>query len=143
MPNFTRALRWVLTQEGVKFDAAWNVLDPGYVNDPRDPGGETKFGISKKANPDLNVKELTYDEASAIYRTRYWDANGCDQLEDGMALFIFDSAVQHGPMLVAALRKVSIADGIWARLKYYTKLPTFSVFGRGWTKRLVDLRSTL
>ena len=45
----------------------------GYVNDPNDLGGETNFGVSKKAYPDLDIKNLTRDEAKEIYRKDYWE----------------------------------------------------------------------
>ena len=44
----------------------------GYVNDPRDSGGETKFGVAKNANPNVNIAKLTLDEAKKIYKSRYW-----------------------------------------------------------------------
>ncbi|WP_425526518.1 glycosyl hydrolase 108 family protein [Xanthomonas oryzae] len=46
----------------------------GYVNDPRDPGGETQWGISKRAYPELNIRALTRDQAIEIYRRDYWGA---------------------------------------------------------------------
>ena len=60
MSNFDRAFRFLIGEEG------------GYVNDPADPGGETKFGISKRAYPQLDIKSLTLDQAKAIYRRDYW-----------------------------------------------------------------------
>ena len=47
----------------------------GYVNDPDDLGGETNFGIAKRFYPDVDIKNLTKDEASDIYRRDYWDKN--------------------------------------------------------------------
>ena len=44
-----------------------------YTNRPNDRGGETKFGISKNANPDVDVKNLTEEEARKIYTERYWN----------------------------------------------------------------------
>jgi len=55
MDAFEVALNFVLKWEG------------GYVNDPRDSGGETKFGISKKAYPNLDIKNLTQQQAGEIY----------------------------------------------------------------------------
>jgi lysozyme family protein len=43
-----------------------------YVNDPQDPGGETKFGISKRAYPNLDIRNLTIGHASEIYLSDYW-----------------------------------------------------------------------
>jgi len=57
--NFERCIAFVLRHEG------------GYVNDPRDPGGETKYGISKRAYPGLDIKNLTEEQAKEIYRQDY------------------------------------------------------------------------
>ena len=54
MEVFEEAVKQVLKHEG------------GYVNDPVDPGGETNMGISKKAYPYLNIKELTEKDAIDI-----------------------------------------------------------------------------
>jgi lysozyme family protein len=64
------------------FDEAFDVLighEGGYVNHPGDPGGETKFGISKRAYPALDIKALTLGQAKAIYRRDYWIPAGCDR----------------------------------------------------------------
>jgi lysozyme family protein len=41
--------------------------EDGYVNDPQDPGGETRYGISKRFHPKVDIKALTKDQASGIY----------------------------------------------------------------------------
>lgn len=69
----------------------------GYVNDPQDPGGETKWGISKRAFPELDIKNLTIDDAKEIYRRKYWDRLQCDDMiSDAIAAEIFDTAVNVG-----------------------------------------------
>src|SRR5207302_958519 len=60
MATFDKAIGTVLEHEG------------GYSFDPNDPGGETKYGISRKAYPGLDVKALTLDQAKAIYKRDYW-----------------------------------------------------------------------
>ena len=55
MAEFKLAIPRVITNEG------------GYVNDPDDPGGETKYGISKRSYPALDIKNLTVEQATAIY----------------------------------------------------------------------------
>jgi len=52
----------------------------GYVFDPDDPGGMTKFGISKAAYPNLDIKALTRDGAVAIYFRDYWQKYNLDKL---------------------------------------------------------------
>jgi len=76
-------------------------LEGGYVNDSSDRGGETKYGISKKAYPKLNIKNLTIEQASAIYKQDYWDVCKCDDMDIEMAIAVFDAAVNHGPRKAA------------------------------------------
>ena len=84
MSTFDRAFDLVIGAEG------------GYVNDPRDPGGETKYGISKRAYPALNIKHLTRDDAKEIYRKDYWNRLSGDSLPQPLALTLFDFAVNSG-----------------------------------------------
>lgn len=70
MANFETAIQQILIEEG------------GYVNDPDDPGGETKYGITKRTFPELDIFNLTAEQARDIYRREYWDRFGLDQIED-------------------------------------------------------------
>lgn len=58
------------------FDSAFKTVvghEGRYVNNPADPGGETKYGIAKKYYPDLDIKKLTLDQAKQIYKKDFWD----------------------------------------------------------------------
>jgi len=68
-------------------------LEGGYSNDPNDPGGETKYGISKRYNPDVDVKNLTLEGAKQIYLEKYWIPAGCDEAPYPMDICLFDGAV--------------------------------------------------
>lgn len=68
----------------------------GYVNDPQDPGGETKFGVAKNANPKLNIKLLTWAEAKDLYKKKYWNPLSLDSIDPNLAVLLFDCAVNHG-----------------------------------------------
>lgn len=71
----------------------------GYVNDPLDKGGETKFGVAKNANPDLDITSLTWDGAKRTYFKRYWLAADCQfitEISPRLAVLHFDGAVNHG-----------------------------------------------
>jgi lysozyme family protein len=84
--TFERAVEVVLKHEG------------GYVNDPDDPGGETKFGISKRSYPDLDIRNLTEEQARAIYRKDWWDEHGYHRIENAdIAAKLLDLAVHVGP----------------------------------------------
>jgi lysozyme family protein len=146
--SFQECLDFVFRHEG------------GYVNDPRDPGGETKYGISKRAYPDLDIKALTPELAARIYRRDYWDTCRCDALPPGLALMVFDAAVNQGQgtairMLQAAasvpvdgrvgpmtIRAAGLDIGLPAfysqRRERYEANKNFAIYGRGWIRRLDD-----
>ena len=75
-----------------------NVLESegGYVNDKDDPGGETNMGISKRAYPDLDIKNLTREEAKQIYYEDYWTPSKADQLSNQLREVYFDMVVNFG-----------------------------------------------
>src|SRR5690606_26803467 len=84
--RFRRAVEVVLAHEG------------SYVNDPADPGGETKFGISKRQYPDLDIASLTREQAVEIYRRDWWDKYGYGRLASpAIATKVFDLSVNVGP----------------------------------------------
>lgn len=68
----------------------------GYVNDPDDAGGETKYGVAKNANKDLDITSLTWEQAKQCYFDKYWIAGGCDRLPPRVAILHFDGCVNHG-----------------------------------------------
>ncbi len=82
----------------------------GYVNDPADPGGETKFGISKRSYPNVDIKELTLEKAIVIYRTDFWDKIHGDTLPLPVAYQLFDFAVNSG--ISTAIRYLQRAVGV-------------------------------
>jgi lysozyme family protein len=81
---FDRAISFVLSHEG------------GYVNHPNDPGGETKYGISKRSYPNEDIKKLTVDRAKELYHDDYWlHIRGPDLIEP-LATPLLDYAVNSG-----------------------------------------------
>jgi lysozyme family protein len=68
----------------------------GYVNIPADRGGETKYGIAQKANPDIRVRDLDLQGAMEVYFENYWLRGKCDQLPYPISLIHFDGCVNHG-----------------------------------------------
>jgi len=150
--NFPKCLEVILKSEG------------GYVNDPHDAGGETNMGISKRAFPDVDIKNLTKEHASAIYKKYYWNKVQADQLPSGLDLVVFDSAVNSGPaqatkwlqraigvrddgvlgpVTLLALQKadtLSVIDKfLEQRLAFLKGLPTWSRYGKGWKARVEEL----
>ena len=130
-------------RKAMKFTEKW---EGGYVNDPVDPGGETKYGISKRAYPKVDIKNLTLDKAYEIYYRDYWLPCGCDNYDAGLACSVFDAAVNCG--VKRALGWLEVAHSAEAfnlmRERYYTKLvekrPTLGKFSKGWMNRLNTLR---
>jgi lysozyme family protein len=102
MAEFRQAVQLVIQREG------------GLVMDPADPGGATKYGISKKAYPLLDIVGLTTSQAAEIYHRDYWRWDGlADQL---LANKLLDMAVNFGlPTLAGMVQKMNglPADNIW------------------------------
>lgn len=102
------------------FEIAMKILldkrvEGGYVNDPNDDGGETNFGISKRAFPNVDIKNLTPEKAAQIYLANYWIPCHCDQLPPSVAILVFDSAVNMGVETASKILQESVgvpADGI-------------------------------
>lgn len=130
MSNFDRAFQFLIGEEG------------GYVNDPKDPGGETKYGISKRAYPSEDIKSLTLDRAKHLYKRDYWDRIDGDNRPWNEALCMFDCAVNMGVTRARELDR-GMAKREYEvlyqaeRALYYAKLKTFPRFGRGWMRRLI------
>jgi len=148
------------------FDQCFDKLishEGGYVNHPTDPGGETNYGISKRAYPSLDIKALTLADAKAIYKRDYWDRAQCDQLPSQLSYLVFDAAVNSGigqsirflqravgvaddgsigPITLSAAKRMDTnslcARFLGHRLEFMTKLSTFDVFGKGWARRVAD-----
>ena len=149
--DFDKAFERVIGHEG------------GYVNDPRDPGGETKFGISKRAYPYADIKNLTLNDAKAIYRKDYWNRCHIDDLPDSVRFDMFDTAVNSGVATAIKMMQRAVGvkpDGVWGpnttaavqrvseydldkkfsgyRLMYLTDLPVWPSFSKGWVRRVAS-----
>lgn len=138
------------------------INEGGYVNDPKDSGGETKYGISKKAYPYVDIPNLTIEQAKQIYKKDYWDRCKCDYLPDALSVAVFDFAVNSGinraiKYLQMAIGNITV-DGIIGnqtigaanrvptkkildnymdlRLSYLMSLKDWKHFGNGWGKRV-------
>lgn len=150
----------------MNFDAAFERLighEGGYVNHPADPGGETKYGISKRSYPGEDIKGMTLDRAKEIYLRDFWGPSGCDALPPVVRFDVFDMAVNSG--VRAAIRCLQGAvgetvDGVLgprtlqavqsmpparlsarfngARLEFMAGLPSWPAFGRGWARRIAE-----
>lgn len=150
----------------MNFDSAFEALvghEGGHVDHPDDPGGETKYGISKRSYPDVNIAGLTLDDAKAIYRRYYWDRVKSDELPSELRFLLFDAAVNAGvaqsikwlqravgarddgvigPITLAAIESKNAhkiaRKFLGQRLKHMTDLKHWDQFGRGWARRIAD-----
>lgn len=66
-----------------------------YTNDPKDKGGETKFGISKRSYPKLDIKNLTREQAIEIYKRDFWNKNNLDAIHNQEIAEIFFYIIVH------------------------------------------------
>src|SRR5439155_25331163 len=71
-------------------------LEGKYSNDPSDPGGATRWGISKRSHPNLDITTLTIENAKEIYAEEYWNLAHCGDFPAGLAMAVFDAAVNQG-----------------------------------------------
>lgn len=134
----------------------------GYVNDQRDPGGETKYGISKRAYPSLDIAGLTEQQARDIYARDYWAACKCSELPPAVALCVFDAAVNQGAGFARKALQEAVGakvDGVVGpmtqnkaaidpfgtvakfqaiRVKRYQGTPNYDRFGAGWLVRAMQ-----
>ena len=87
--NYDKCLETILHHEG------------GYVNHPKDPGGETNLGVTKRVYEEhggtKDMKDLTVEDVAPIYKKGYWDKMKCDDLPSGLDLCVFDFGVNAGP----------------------------------------------
>jgi len=157
MKSFDEIIEKVLEHEG------------GYVNDPTDLGGETKYGITKRFYPDVDIKNLTIEQAKKIYKNDYWDKNRIESVPQELWHIFFDMCVNMGrrtavkilqraanstgkgievdgglgPKTCKALNGVNIERVRAYRVKYYVDLinkkPEQEKFYFGWFRRALEV----
>ncbi len=86
------------------------ISEGGYVNNPKDPGGETKYGICKKHNPNIDIKDITLEFAKEYYRKNFWSPL-YEKIEDRkIALKLFDISVNIGKEKIKDLINKTLMD---------------------------------
>jgi len=131
--NFDDALKAILKHEG------------GFVNHPKDPGGMTNLGVTKKvweewvghAVDEKAMRALTPEVVAPMYKKKYWDAVKADEMPDGLDYLMFDFAVNAGPGRAIKL----VAKFSAEKEAFYRSLPTFATFGKGWLRRVAEAKT--
>ena len=146
----------------------------GFVNNPKDPGGMTNLGVTKLTwemwtdHPasEKEMRNLTPELVSPMYKRKYWDKVSGDLLPSGLDHAVFDFAVNSGPGRAAKMlqqvlgvsddgfigpqtlvkmastdSKKLIADYNAARLAFLKSLPTWADFGNGWDTRVAVVKT--
>lgn len=142
-----------------------DLINGGLTNDPYDSGGTTKWGISQKAFPNLDVKALTLEDAKGLYFHHYYSLL-FEQIDSVLVVFkIVDMSIlmgritairliqkvievpadgHIGPVTIKALNARREADIVNAyenilkqRINYLVvKRPTYKRFKKGWYNRI-------
>jgi len=115
----------------------------GYVNIPEDRGGETKFGVAKNANPDLNIRLLTLEQAMEVYYDRYWMPVRAGAFPEIIGINLFDAAVNHGVRQAAKFLQRSVGtepDGLIGNITIGATLEIEPIVV---CERILDARSRL
>lgn len=152
------------------FDKSFNRLmknEGGYVNHPRDPGGETMYGVTKRVarahGYSGNMRNLPKSFAAMVARKSYWDAAHCDDFDPLVASQLFDAAYNHGPhnaikflqraagvnadglvgpITIGAVNRMTpnavVLKFLAERLDFFTRIGTWNTFGKGWSRRIVE-----
>ena len=148
MMDFDVAIERILSHEG------------GLVDDPRDPGGLTNWGICRRSYPVVDIRNLTRDGAKEIYRADFWEPIAATVADPALRFQMLDAAVNHGAGNAVRMLQRAIGaapDGHWGphssallagmdahdahllflaeRFDFWCALSTFNAFGRGWTRR--------
>ena len=133
----------------------------GYTNHPTDRGGETKYGITKKDYPNLDIANLTIPQAVEIYYADYWQKGRANMVASHLRFFYFDTCVNMGiggavrtmqraakvkvdailgPVTSAASKNLSLETYKNYRYARYKAIvdrdATQKVFWEGWMNRL-------
>lgn len=128
--KWQRTINFILKEEG------------GFT--ANDEGAPANFGINQGANPDLDVKNITREQAIERYRTKYWIGSGADQLDWPFCLLVMDASVQHGQGVAAQMLKQSMGN-MWRfqglRQGFYAQIEQgkWQRNGKAWMARMSRL----
>lgn len=155
--NWEQCLALVFKEEG------------GYANDPHDPGKRTNHGVTQETWEEYvgrpvteeEMKNLTVQDVTPLYKKNYWNACRCDDLPEGVDYAVFDLSVNSGvrraaktiqavlgvvadgkigPVTIAACEAANARDVATrvceARLAFLQGLPTWQYYSKNWSSRV-------
>ena len=141
MTSFDRTIIKVFKHEG------------GFVNNPSDPGGATKFGITHKTLASWRNEEVSFrdvvrmerKEAKEIYRSLYWDKMRLDEINDEkVAAAIMDMGVNSGCRQgVKILQRAVNSVGSYKLGSRFVGLKVDGLIGRNTLRETNRVNSTL
>lgn len=163
MSSFETTFTRTIGHEG-KFQA--NPKDRGNWTGGKEGVGQlkgTKWGLAAMTYPDLDIANITVEEAKAIYKRDWWDKLGMERWPNVMKYQMFDAAFNHGsgranqflqyavkttedgkigPKTLAAVATMDPNDIVMRflakRLRYFTEVKTWKEFSRGWSLRVAQ-----
>lgn len=163
MSSFETTFSRTIGHEG-KFQA--NPKDRGNWTSGKEGVGQlkgTKWGLAAMTYPDLDIANITIDEAKAIYKRDWWDKLSMERWPNVMQYQMFDAAFNHGtgranqflqyavkaaedgkigPNTMAAVNAMDPNDIVMRflakRLRYFTEVKTWAEFSRGWSLRVAQ-----
>lgn len=117
-----------------------------------DTGGLTKYGISKNANPNVDIEKLTPEQAIKIYREKYYDELGdLSHLSKKSRIVAYDASVNHGPGFAKSMIKKIGNDPekmLQHRQNHYNHLALsdpakYGKYHKGWINRIEAIRKEI
>jgi lysozyme family protein len=163
----------------VTFEEAYARLEKaeaGFTNDPKDPGNwtggrvnvgilkGTKYGIAANTYPDLDIENLTPEQAKAIYKRDWWDKAGGDEFDPAIVFQLWQFAINAGmdtakrvlqraagvaddghvgEVTIAKVNATDLNDLLFLyfsfEIRYYTSLSKWADFGKGWMNRVAQM----
>lgn len=96
MASFEVAIPVIMSEEG------------GYSHNPADPGGETKYGISHRSYPNVDIATLTLQQAEDIIKANYWRFD--DINDQAIATKLLDMSVNLGLSEAVRLLQMALND---------------------------------
>jgi lysozyme family protein len=111
-----------------------------------DTGGLTRFGISSRSHPGLDISSLTHEQAVEIYKREYWDRCRCGDFAWPMNLIVFDAAVNQGTefAMTLPLAGPDYVEALMLRIVRYAETRNnnphkYSPFFAGWVNRVIGI----